>query len=65
METYRDRVRIELPLLYDGAAATNLQVKMTSQGCADIGVCYPPLKQALAVDLASNARIQPTAWVCS
>ena len=65
METYRDRVRIELPLLYDGAPATNLQVKMTSQGCADIGVCYPPLKQALAVVLASNARIQPTAWTAA
>jgi thiol:disulfide interchange protein DsbD len=63
METYRDSVKIRLPLLFDGAAASSLQVKITSQGCADIGVCYPPLKQALAVELASNARIIPTAWV--
>jgi thiol:disulfide interchange protein DsbD len=65
METYRNSVRIELPLLFDGVAASSLQVKMTSQGCADIGVCYPPLKQSLAVELASNARIIPTAWVAS
>jgi thiol:disulfide interchange protein DsbD len=65
METYRDNVKIRLPLLFDGPAASQLQVKMTSQGCADIGVCYPPLKQALAVDLASNARIIPGAWVAS
>ena len=65
METYRNSVRIELPLLFDGAAASSLQVKMTSQGCADIGVCYPPLKQSLAVELASNARIMPTAWVAN
>jgi thiol:disulfide interchange protein DsbD len=65
METYRDSVKIRLPLLFDGPAANKLQVKMTSQGCADIGVCYPPLKQALAVDLASNARIIPVAWVAS
>ena len=65
METYRDNVKISLPLLFDGPAASKLQVKMTSQGCADIGVCYPPLKQALAVDLASNARIIPSAWVAS
>ena len=65
METYRDSVKISLPLLFDGPAASKLQVKMTSQGCADIGVCYPPLKQALAVDLASNARIIPSAWVAS
>ena len=65
METYRDNVKISLPLLFDGPAASKLQVKMTSQGCADIGVCYPPLKQALAVELASNARIIPSAWVAS
>ena len=65
METYRDSVKISLPLLFDGPAASRLQVKMTSQGCADIGVCYPPLKQALAVELASNARIIPSAWVAS
>ena len=62
METYRDSVTIQLPLQYEGASASRLQVKMVSQGCADIGVCYPPLKQALAVDVASNARILPTAW---
>ncbi|TNF90378.1 MAG: protein-disulfide reductase DsbD, partial [Gammaproteobacteria bacterium] len=39
-----------------------LQVKMVSQGCADIGVCYPPLKQALKVEVASNAPVVPTAW---
>jgi len=32
METYRNSVRIELPLLFEGAAASSLQVKMTSQG---------------------------------
>jgi len=65
METYRDSVKIRLPLLFEGAAASSLQVKITSQGCADIGVCYPPLKQALAVALTSNARIMPTAWVAN
>ncbi|MGB5329779.1 MAG: protein-disulfide reductase DsbD [Gammaproteobacteria bacterium] len=65
METYRDSVKIRLPLLFDGPAANKLQIKITSQGCADIGVCYPPLKQALAVDLSSTARIKPVAWVAS
>jgi thiol:disulfide interchange protein DsbD len=65
METYRDSVRITLPLLFDGSAASKLKVKATSQGCADIGVCYPPLKQALAVNLASSNRVIPTAWVAS
>jgi thiol:disulfide interchange protein DsbD len=62
IETYRDQVTIRLPILFDAAPAKRLEVKATSQGCADIGVCYPPQQQALAVDLASNARIQPTSW---
>jgi thiol:disulfide interchange protein DsbD len=65
IETYRDRVTIRLPILSDTTPAQRLQVRATSQGCADIGVCYPPLKQALAVEMASNARIAPTAWVAS
>jgi thiol:disulfide interchange protein DsbD len=65
METYRDSVTVKLPLLYENTPATRLQVKAVSQGCADIGVCYPPLKQSLAVDVASSARITPTAWVAA
>ncbi|MDC1288289.1 protein-disulfide reductase DsbD family protein, partial [Gammaproteobacteria bacterium] len=62
IETYRDRVTIQLPILFDAAPASRLEVKATSQGCADIGVCYPPLKQLLTVNLASNTHITPTAW---
>lgn len=62
IETYRDRVTIQLPILFDANPANRLEVRATSQGCADIGVCYPPLKQLLTVNLASNARITPTAW---
>jgi thiol:disulfide interchange protein DsbD len=62
VEVYRDQVTIRLPFRFDGVAPNRLEVKATSQGCADIGVCYPPLKQLLTVDMASAARIQPTAW---
>jgi thiol:disulfide interchange protein DsbD len=65
VETYRNSVRIVLPMIFDSATASNLKVKATSQGCADIGVCYPPLKQALAINLASSDRVMPTAWVAS
>ncbi len=63
METYRDAVRIRLPLIFDAAAATELRVKAVSQGCADIGVCYPPQKQALALQIASSDVVQPVPWV--
>ncbi len=63
METYRDAVRIRLPIIFDAAAATELRVKAMSQGCADIGVCYPPQKQALALQIASSDVVQPVPWV--
>ncbi len=63
METYRDAVRIRLPIIFDAAAATELRVKAMSQGCADIGVCYPPQKQALALQVASSDVVQPVPWV--
>jgi len=63
MEVYRDKLRILLPILASNLGALNLVVKATGQGCADIGVCYPPLSQTLNVDTASSARIIPTAYV--
>ncbi len=65
VETYRNSVKISLPLIFEGPPASNLRVRAISQGCADIGVCYPPLKQALVVDVASGARFMPAAWVAS
>jgi thioredoxin:protein disulfide reductase len=45
VEIYRDSVRILLPVTNVGAAP--LKLKITSQGCADVGVCYPPFSQTL------------------
>ena len=61
VEIYRDRVTIHLPIRFD-TRPDRLEVKATSQGCADIGVCYPPLKQLLTVDMATQGKITPTAW---
>jgi thiol:disulfide interchange protein DsbD len=63
MEVYRGKLRIVLPVLPSKQQTLNLIVKATGQGCADIGVCYPPLSQMLNVNTASNARIMPTAYL--
>ena len=65
MEVYRDSVRIALPIIKNAATPAVLKVKSVGQGCADIGVCYPPLQQTLMVDTASSARFIPTAYVAS
>jgi len=50
-ETYRKEVRIRLPL--EAAGAERLKLLATSQGCADLGVCYVPQVQTAELRLAS------------
>ena len=50
-ETYRNEVRIRLPL--EAAGAERLKLLVTSQGCADLGVCYVPQVQSAELRLAS------------
>ncbi len=47
LETHRDRISIRVPLHGAPDAVTLLA---TSQGCADAGLCYPPLTQKVALD---------------
>src|SRR5258706_430554 len=50
-ETYRKDVRIRLPL--EAGGAERLKLLVTSQGCADLGVCYVPQVQSAELRLAS------------
>jgi len=62
-ETFREAVRIRVPVSPEDAAKGNVNLKVTSQGCSDKGVCYVPLEQIVRVSLpganagfASDAR---------
>ena len=48
VETYRDRVVVRLPL-EKAAPGRAVTLRADSQGCADVGVCYPPHTQRLTV----------------
>jgi thioredoxin:protein disulfide reductase len=50
-ETYRKEVRIRLPI--DAGSAGSVKLTVTSQGCADSGVCYVPYDQSAELRLAS------------
>ena len=63
MEVYRHAVKITLPLIRSAASPGLLKIRSSGQGCADIGICYPPLQQTLMVDTNSSARIMPVAYV--
>ena len=50
-ETFRRLVRIRVPVSPGDAARGSVKLKVTSQGCADVGVCYVPLEQSVRVRL--------------
>ncbi len=50
IEHYRDSVKISLPASYP-SDASKAQLTIRYQGCADIGVCYPPQETELNVTL--------------
>ncbi len=63
VETYRDRVTITVPVRYDGNPPEILRIKARGQGCADMGVCYPPLFQTLNLTPGSNATVMAERYV--
>ena len=50
-ETFRDLVRIRVTVSPADAARGSVNLRVTSQGCADVGVCYVPLEQRVRVSL--------------
>jgi thiol:disulfide interchange protein DsbD len=58
METYRKQVVIRLPV---ENVEGPLHLAVTSQGCADVGVCYIPMESKATLQLASFSA--PTAGV--
>ena len=62
-ETYRREVRIRVPVTPDDKARGIVKLKVTSQGCADIGVCYVPLEQFVEVRLRGESSNAPAAVI--
>ncbi len=50
VETYRGTVVVRLPLK-GAAAGQSVVLAADSQGCADVGVCYPPTRQKVSLPL--------------
>jgi thiol:disulfide interchange protein DsbD len=50
VEVYRDLVVVKLPIP-KAAAGRTVVLKVESQGCADVGVCYPPQLQQIRMEM--------------
>jgi len=64
VEVYRNEVKVLLPIeSASDSSLTSVLLKATSQGCADLGICYPPLAQQAAVKLIKSATVSPAAEI--
>ncbi len=58
VEIYRNQVSVDIPIERVADSNNTLIIETTSQGCADIGVCYPPFRQKSEVKLLSPKTTQ-------
>ncbi|WP_300454204.1 protein-disulfide reductase DsbD [Accumulibacter sp.] len=57
VEVYYETVVIRLPVERNSSGPLALILKVTSQGCADAGVCYPPQQQKLNLQLPDPTAV--------
>ena len=61
---YFHEIDLTVPLLRNNTGATEISLSSKFQGCADIGICYPPANKTVklqlpAIDLASSEKPAP------
>lgn len=57
VEIHRGQIEILLPLTISAQAPDVLDLTVTYQGCADQGVCYPPIHKKLSLKRPQTPRI--------
>jgi thiol:disulfide interchange protein DsbD len=51
VEIFHDKLDFDLPLIRSGQAAQTITLQAKYQGCADRGVCYPPMVKKIDLSL--------------
>jgi thiol:disulfide interchange protein DsbD len=54
LEVYYGQTTVKVPFTADQG---KMEVQIESQGCADAGLCYPPYKQWLTIDVVNNSVV--------
>ncbi|MBX3694088.1 MAG: protein-disulfide reductase DsbD [Steroidobacteraceae bacterium] len=60
-EIYREELTATVPVARAGGVAMTLPLAVTYQGCADAGLCYPPITKTFNVDLPAGGTMSATA----
>jgi len=59
IEVYHDLVEAYLPLKRSNLDPTGVKLKVKYQGCAEAGICYPPIKKSVDLQLPAGDN-EPT-----
>lgn len=59
VEVFHEDVTFELPLLNPGHLESALSLTASFQGCADRGVCYPPMTKTIPLMLGASSAEPP------
>lgn len=57
VETYRKSVTVDIPLTRSPGSSSPLELVVGYQGCADLGVCYQPMKKTFSLPLPVTAAM--------
>ena len=55
MEIYHNPFTAKVPIQREDPRVTEFQLKAVYQGCADIGVCYPPITKQISLSLPAKS----------
>ncbi|MBT8087748.1 MAG: protein-disulfide reductase DsbD [Gammaproteobacteria bacterium] len=58
-QIYRQRLLVSIPYMIDGERPRSVDLVVKSQGCADLGLCYPPQTWTTSVELRRVAADTP------
>ena len=61
VETFHDELSFDLPITRSNGSAQTITLQAKYQGCADRGVCYPPMSKKLDLALPVAQQITPQA----
>jgi len=57
VETFHNELSFDLPLIRTNSSAQSITLQAKFQGCADRGVCYPPMTKKIALELPTAQNL--------
>jgi thiol:disulfide interchange protein DsbD len=57
VEIFHNELSFDLPLIRKNAAPATISLQAKFQGCADLGVCYPPMEKTVALELPAVTEV--------